>query len=631
MAQQPTVSNFLGLAPNRTAFSGQAYRAENVDLSGGGLKPVKAPLFIESGHSGEFVYHEDHWYSGDANYISTDIQGLPLLISKASSGEWKVRVNAGPQYDLWIEAPTGFTLESAEILPPYTPKINVLGAGAVPEGEYEYFVTFAHVENDVVVRESVPSGAVKVTVTTPSRVEIERPTVRTNIDFGSVWRVYRRLVGGTFANLVVQSGYSVAKAYDEKGSMDLGDAIYPEARLEKIYKYRYVIVWIRSIDGWISESVPSELLVVDQVAEGVKIIMPDDVQFPEGVTGWRIYRISLGFDPTTTFQLVTEQGRATREYIDYKDNIELGEALQSSYRADNGALVSAGIPDAQFEGMAGPFNGFYVGWNGIDLYLSQPGNPSWWPGAYVVQANHKIVGISQAGGNIAIVTEGGVQFGYGVSPDAFALSQAIFGIGGVGRKAISRNVYLSHNGIYAISESGVEELTMDFDKDYFDSLNVTGLIYELDKIILFHDAGALMLEGGQWVTLAQRDHAFSAAYSARGFIYGLRDGSIVKLFGSDDDATVDYEGTVDFNEGYTKRIEALRARGSGTVRIELKSIEDTDEIISAGDLNLDSTYWPDKTIYTPSWLDTEALRYRVSGKATVRGIIFEVDKGSTET
>ena len=305
--------------------------------------------------------------------------------------------------------------------------------------------------------------------------------------------------------------------------------------------------------------------------------------------------------------------------------------MQSSYRADSGALVTAGIPDAQFEGMAGPFNGFYVGWNGIDLYMSEPGNPSWWPGAYVVQANYKIVGISQVGGNIAVVTEGGVQFGYGVSPEAFALSQAVFGIGGMSRKAISRNVYLSHNGIYSISEAGVEELTLDFGKEYFDSLVITGLIFELDKIILFHEQGALMLDGGQWVTLAQRDHAFTAAYSESGNIYGLREGSILKLFGSDEDATMYYEGTVSFDESYTKRIEALRARGSGTVRVELMPIEDTNEILSAGELDLDSNYWPDKTIYAPSWLDTEALRYSVAGKATVRGIIFEVDKGSTET
>lgn len=631
MAQQPTLNNFLGLAPNRTAFGGQAYAAENVDLSGGGLKPVKAPLFIESGHSREFTKYMGVWVSGGSNYLPADINGLDSVIYKTPAGDWKVRIEGSAEADLWIPAPEMCTVTSSEMTTPATPRLTNLGVGNVPAEEYEYFITWAVMDGDKVLRESDSSGASPITIDTPSKVKITRPSLGNSPDSGAVWRVYRRIKGSALASLVATKGIWETSATDDKDSGDLGESIYPEQRTVENYQYKYVIVWVRNINGWITESTPSELYSVSQSSEGVLISRSDDEVPPQYVTHWKIYRISIGKDPTTTFQLVAELPISESRYLDVLDSVELGEALQSSYRADSGALVTAGIPDAQFEGMAGPFNGFYVGWNGIDLYMSEPGNPSWWPGAYVVQANYKIVGISQVGGNIAVVTEGGVQFGYGVSPEAFALSQAVFGIGGMSRRAISRNVYLSHNGIYSISEAGVEELTTDFGKEYFDSLVITGLIFELDKIILFHEQGALMLDGGQWVTLAQRDHAFTAAYSESGNIYGLRDGSILKLFGSDEDATMYYEGTVSFDESYTKRIEALRARGSGTVRVELMPIEDTNEILSAGELDLDSTYWPDKTIYTPSWLDTEALRYSVAGKATVRGIIFEVDKGSTET
>ena len=631
MAQQPTLTSFLGLAPNRTAFSGQAFRAENVDLSGGGLKPVKAPLFIESGHSREFTKYMGVWLSGNSNYLPADINGLDSVIYKTPAGDWKIRIGGNAAVDLWVPAPTGVSVTNAELGIPATPRLINLGAGNVPAETYEYFVTWAILVDGKVVRESDSSGSTPIVVTSPSKIKITRPSISGVPVDGASWRVYRRIKGSALAALVATKGIWDTSITDDKDAGDLGESIYPEQRTLEGFQYKYVIVWVRNINGWITESTPSEIYSASQSSEGVKISLNNDLRPPTYTTHWKIYRISIGRDPTTTFQLVAELAIDTTNFIDDKDSVELGEALQSTYRSDSGALVTAGIPDAQFEGMAGPFNGFYVGWNGIDLYLSEPGNPSWWPGAYVVQANHNIVGISQVGGNIAVVTDGGVQFGYGVSPGAFALSQAVFGIGGMSRKAISRNVYLSHNGIYSISEAGVEELTKDFGNEYFENLVITGLVYELDKIILFHEQGALMLEGGQWVTLAQRDHAFTAAYAESGNIYGLRDGSIVKLFGSDEDATMDYEGTVNFSEGYTKRIEAVRVRGSGEVRVELKAIEDTDEILSAGAINLDSNYWPDKTVYTPSWLDTEALRYRVSGKATVRGIIFEVDKGSTES
>jgi len=632
---QLTQAEFKGIAPNRSAFRGQAALAENVDLSGGGLKPVKAPSFVEVGHSKDFIFHMGRWFSGDTNYLDTTIEGFPALICKSENNEWSIRVNGGPIRDLWIDKPTGFTVESSQILPPYTPKISIVSAGSVPAGTYEYFITFAQIENDVVVRESVACGAVELTVTGPSRVKVERPALRSAEIPDLVWRLYRRQKGGTYAALVTSAPALQAALYDEKADYDLGDVIYPEQRATEVVKYRYVIVWVRNISGWISESVPSDLLSADQVSEGVSIKVPEDVQFPDDVTHWRIYRISLGFDPTTTFQLVAELGRGTREYIDYKDNIELGVALQSSYRADNGALVSAGIPDAPFEGMAGPFNGFYAGWIGRYLYLSQPGNPSWWPGAFVVEANFPIVAVTQTGGNIAVLTTGGVQFGYGVSPTAFALSQAIFGQGGSNPKGASSNFYLGYDGIYTVTEGGAQLLSQGFNREYFDSINATTgtIIQEKEKLFLFHGAGALVLDfrTNEWTTLSEREHSFTSVTVIGGEIYGLKtNGAIVKLFDSDEYATMDYEGTTDFGESYIKKIESLRLYGSGDVRVELRAIEDEATILTDAEVDLSSTYELDRTVYAPAWLNTEALRYRITGKGQVRSIMFEVEKGSTE-
>lgn len=630
---QLTQAEFRGIAPNRDAFSGQAALAENVDLSGGGLKPFKAPSYVEPGHSGEIINHNGSWRSGDKAYLSADINGIPALIFKTQGDQWKLELNETTEVDLWIAPPSDFTVESALLPTPPSPAAVEEGTGDVPAGEYEYFAKINQYDSSgTLLRESLPSAGFKVTVTT-GRVKISRPDV-SGLPALCKWQVFRRLVGGTYARAVGETTMAQANIYDTIDDSYLGESLYPESDEATARDYRYVLVWVRDIAGVEQESVPSAIAAIHQSSDGVIITLNSTA--PEGVTGWRIYRISLGFDPTTTFQLVADLDLATTEYLDYKESVELGDALQSSYRADNGALVTAGVPDGQFTGMAGPFNGFYVGWIGRDLYLSQPGNPSWWPGAFVVEANHDITAVTQVGGNLAVVTTGGVQFGYGVSPDAFALSQSVFGQGSANAKGAAKNFYMGYDGIYSVSEQGAQLLSAGFNKEYFDGISAGSarLIQEKDKLFLFYATGCLVYDfrSGQWVTLSSAEHSFVSAYSYGGEVYGLRsNGVIVKLFGSSDNATMDYEGTTDFGEANVKRIESMRLYGSGEARVEIRAIEDEPDILTNGDVDMSSGYEPDRTVYAPAWLNTEALRYRITGKGSIRTIMFEVEKGSTES
>lgn len=629
---QLTQAKFLGIAPNIDAFSGQAYLAENVDLSGGGLRSVKAPAFEEAGHSGEIVKHDGIWYSGKAAYISTDISGIPALIYKTLEGQWKLEMNHTSSMDLWMNPPTAFTVESSLLPTPEAPLVTNDGNGNIAAGDYEYFATIAQYNTSgELVRESLPSGAGEITVT-GGLVKCLRPQV-SNLPQLCKWRVYRRPTGGTYARLAGEVSMTQAVFYDSKATSALGTSIYPESVSAVTRDYKYVIVWVRNIAGYIQESVPSAIYGVHQDSDGVQITLLETP--PEGVTGWRIYRISIGADLTTTFQLVEDLPIETTEYLDIKENVNLGDAMKSSYRADNGALVTAGIPDDQFTGMAGPFNGFFVGWIGRDLYLSQPGNPSWWPGAFVVQANHPITTVTQTGGNLAVVTTGGVQLGYGVTPDAFALSQSIFGQGSANALGADKNFYIGYDGVYTVNENGAELLSLGFDKEYLEDTGAINgrLIQEKDKLFLFYSSGALVYDfrTGQWTTLSAEEHSFDSVYVDGGEIYGSRQGSIVKLFGSDDDTTMDYEGTADFSDSATKRIESMRLYGSGSARVELKSIEDTATILTDGTVNMASGYEPDRTVYAPAWLNTEALRYRITGKGAIRSMMFEVEKGSTES
>jgi len=451
VAQQPTLTRLQGLAPNRTAFEGQAFRAENVDLSGGGIKPVKAPSYVEPGHSGEIVYHNGSWVSGEENYISTDIQGIPALIFKSTEGTWQMNMANLTSADLWLTPPQNLLAESAILPTPPASEVVEDGTGGIEAGDYQYFVRLVEKDaNGNILRESGFSNAFTITIA-DGRTQITRPAV-SNLPDRVSWKVYRRKVGATFANLVGEASMTIAFIFDDVSDNSAGETIYPEPTDATVRDYRYVAVWVRNFGGWEHESAPSDIVAIHQSSDGVKLTLTDTP--PIGVTSWRIYRISLGLDPTTTFQMVADLPTTTTEYLDKKENVELGDAMQSSYRADNGALVTAGVPASQFTGMAGPFNGFFVGWIGRDLYLSQPGNPTWWPGAFVVEANFDIVGVSQVGGNIAVITTGGVQFGYGVEPEAFALSQSVFGPGGSEANGISKEIYLGYSGIYAITNDG---------------------------------------------------------------------------------------------------------------------------------------------------------------------------------
>lgn len=631
MAQQPAQTDFFGLAPSSTAFNGRAIRAVNVDLSGGGLKPFKAPSFETVGAVGDIVYHNGEWVSGGESYISTDIDGIPALIYKSAEGKWKINMSNLSSADLWISAPLGIIAESSMLGTPPASVAEELGSGMIPSGEYEYFTRLIQTNAaGETIRESAFSTDFNITVTT-GRVVLTRPVVSNWAD-RTKWQIFRRNVGGTYASLVGEASMAQGTIYDSSHNNMLGETVYPEPTTATDIEYVYVVVWVRNFGGWEHESTPSELVQVKQKTAGVTLTLEQEP--PESVSAWRIYRISVGADPTTTFQLVAEVLAGTTEYTDTKANVELGAALGSSYRADNGALVTAGIPSDQFTGMAGPFNGFFVGWIGRDLYLSNPGNPAWWPGAFVVEANFPIVGVTQVGGNIAVVTEGGVQFGYGVEPSAFTLSQAIFGPGGISKKTIDKDIYLSYCGIYAVTGTGVELLTKGFDKDYFDALTPVALVYEVDMVIYFHTTGALVFDinDRKWTELSEQEHKFGSVFASGGEIYGQRaNGVIVKLFGSGALLTMDYISAMDFSETYTKRIEAVRLRGTGTARLELMSAEDEDTIVSYGDLDLDDSLWVNKTVYAPVWVDTEALKYRIAGKPTVRAIMFELDKGSSES
>jgi len=626
-----TVSNYPGLAPNLLSLSDRAISAANVDLSGGGIRPTRPPSFVEAGHTGEIAYFNGTWRSGRSNYIPTDLAALPVLISQ-DNGQWLINVNDIAEAPLWIAQPTEFSLEASELPVPSGVGLGAIGAGNIEAGEYEYFVRFRDTLDGEVIRESEASAPLTVTIPDDgSSVVVVRPFYSGLDTTRITWVVYRRVSGTNYAYEVAETNLALGTVIDTKLTNDLGASILPETTEGTKIEYQYVIVWVRDVGGWVQESVPSPIAPARQAAEGVKITLTQVA--PAGVQSWRIYRISTGIDPTTTFQLVTELPVGTTEYIDVLDNIELTSVLASSYRTANGAIVTAGVPDAEFTGMAGPFNGFYVGWIGRDFYMSEPGNPSWWPGAFVVEANADIVGVTEVGNNLAVVTADGVQFGYGTTPESFTLAQARFGVGASHRTAINREYYLGYDGIYLIQENSVTRVTKSFGEDYFLDLEVDNpwLISENEQLLLSFDAGALRFDtrSSKWTTLSDA-YVRSAHKEREGEIYAVRNGSIVKLYGSTNEYdSMNYEvAGVTFATAQLKNIESAHFYGSGELSVIMKDVDGTELVNTTVDM--DSTYRPDSTVYLPAYADLLGLRMSISGTGVVRDVMFELAVSRTE-
>jgi len=603
-----------------------------VDLSGGGLRPTRPPSFVEAGHVGEISYFNNTWRSGRNNYIPTDLDALPVLISQ-SNGEWLINVNDIAEAPLWIPQPLGYTVESSELPVPSGITERASGSGGIEAGEYEYFARFRDTLDGEVIRESEASAPLAVTVLDDEAgIAITRPFY-SGLDPNRIsWVIYRRDAGTNYAYEVAATNLAVGTVLDTKATRDLGSSILPETTEGTKIEYQYVIVWVRDVGGWSTESVPSPIAPARQAAEGVKLTLNQPA--PASVQSWRIYRISTGIDPTTTFQLVVELPVGTTEYIDVKDNIELTDALASSYLTSNGAFVTAGIPDGNFTGMAGPFNGFYVGWIGRDFYMSEPGNPSWWPGAFVVQANADIIGVTEVGSNLAVVTADGVQFGYGTTPEAFTLAQAKFGAGARYRTAINREYYLGYDGIYLIQEGSVTRVTKWFGEDYFLDLAVDNpwLISENEQLLLSFDTGALRFDtrSSKWTELSE-SYVISSLFEREGEIYALRNGSVVKLYGSTNEYdSMSYEAAgLTFNTAQLKRIDAAHFYGTGEVAVIMKDVDGTELVNTSVDM--DSSYRPDSTVHLPSYADLEGVRVAISGTGTIRNILFELEVSRTET
>ncbi len=182
------------------------------------------------------------------------------------------------------------------------------------------------------------------------------------------------------------------------------------------------------VSAWGEESAPSPPLVLEDVdtghwqGSGGNLVQLDfsetDPGSPYNMTGGtrRIYRTSTGrVGIGNLYLLVAEVAITVMTYDDTVRAVDLGQELPS-HRFEGGLTITWDEPPDGLEGLVALAGGFYAGFVGNALYLSEPYYPHAWPSAYVRAVDYDIQGLIAIDDALYVVTKGFPYLFTGVHP-----------------------------------------------------------------------------------------------------------------------------------------------------------------------------------------------------------------------
>lgn len=226
---------------------------------------------------------------------------------------------------------------------------------------------------------------------------------------------------------------------------------YDPAELEaRSYVYTYV-------SGWGEEGPPSNPSSIVTVGFDEQVNLSNMSAAPTGaynIVSKRIYRTNMG-TTGSDWQLVAEIPVANTTYPDTKVGDELGEILQTTYWD--------APPDAM-KGLITMANGVMAGFDGLDVYLSEPYQPHAWPRSYMQTVDYPVVGIGSFQNTIVVCTEGNPYLIVGIHPESTSLAKVEFPQACVSKRSIATIggigvAYASPDGLCVIGSAGAKVVT----------------------------------------------------------------------------------------------------------------------------------------------------------------------------
>ena len=262
------------------------------------------------------------------------------------------------------------------------------------------------------------------------------------------------------------------------------------------------------ISTWGEEGAPSPASVVANVGPDQSAVVSGMEGAPAGqysITHRRVYRYVAS---SGQFRLVTEVPIATTQITDGNPASALPQT----------SLVSADwdTPPADLKGVVALANGFMAGYDGHDIYFSEPYQPHAWPLSYRRTLNYKITGLAGFKSTLVAGTQGHPVIMVGSHPGGMVDEEIINHQSCVSKKSMRAAgdagvVYASPDGLYLVGPSQSISLTENYFERHewqlFKPTSMQGAIHN-GKYFCFYRSGGSQVSirgrtypgnGGFWI------------------------------------------------------------------------------------------------------------------------------------
>jgi len=173
------------------------------------------------------------------------------------------------------------------------------------------------------------------------------------------------------------------------------------------------------------------------------------------VSKWRIYRIATGTNGAE-YLFVTEitPNASSPQYNDTILSSDLGEVLPT---------IGWALPPTNLRGLVMMGNGIMAGFDGSDLYFSEPFIPYAWPIKYSLTSDYEVVGIGAYGNSLVVATKHYPYIITGMHPDSMSMEKIAHKQPCVSKRGIVSVVggviYPTPTCLFYIGDSGAVDIT----------------------------------------------------------------------------------------------------------------------------------------------------------------------------
>ena len=222
----------------------------------------------------------------------------------------------------------------------------------------------------------------------------------------------------------------------------------------------YVYTWVNEFG---EESAPS--LPVTGAGYASAIWTIGNIKDPVAVAGYAaytkkyLYRTVTGTSGQTTFYRVNTVAIGTTSYADD------GSKATDAVIVNNLLLESTtwALPPSTLKGFIAMPNGFLIGFDGSDIYMSESYHFHAWPADYKIASEYPIVGLGVLGTTCVVCTQGFPATISGSKPASCSFTKATTGEPCLGRGSIVSSpqgiIYASQNGLIVVAPGGIQNIT----------------------------------------------------------------------------------------------------------------------------------------------------------------------------